>query len=312
MNLFALIIALMLEQFSPLATRKKLQNWLFDYADFFQHHLNAGKYKHGRTAWLLAVLPLLVAVLILSFLLHNIHPIFSWMFNVFVLYLSLGFRQYSFYFTDIHQELHAGNLDEARKLLTVWRGMPAHELNAKEVARVSTEEALLTAHRTLFGSLVWFVLFGSIGLGGAVGALLYRLGQILCKRWAIKNELELAEFGRFAQQAFCVLDWLPVRITALVFAIVGNFEDTIYCWRTQAVNWTDKQDGIVLASGAGSLGVRLGMAIPQGGQLLDRAELGVGKDADVELMQSTIGLISRSAVLMLIVLLLIALVRSGW
>ena len=90
-------------------------------------------------------------------------------------------------------------------------------------------------------------------------------------------------------QACHVLEWLPVRLTAMTFAIVGDFEDAIHCWRTQAAGWPDPESGILLASGAGALGVRLGMPIPQGGMLADRAELGVGDDADADSMQSAIG-----------------------
>ena len=307
MSLLALIAALLLEQFHPLSSRKYLFGWLSNYINFFQHHFNAGEHNHGKIAWLLAVLPLLMVMVVVSFLLHQVHPIFSLLFNVTVLYITMGFRQFSHYFTNIHQALRADKLDEARRLLSVWRGCSAHELNAGEVARVAIEEALLASQRNVFGVIVWFILFGASGLGGAAGALLYRLGQFLHKHWAEKDEAELAEFGGFARQAFYILEWLPVRMTALTFAIVGNFEDTIYCWRTQASNWPDKEAGILLASGAGSLGVRLGMAIPQGGLPLDRAELGVGDDADVDFMQSTIGLVWRSIVFMLILLLLMTL-----
>jgi adenosylcobinamide-phosphate synthase len=312
MSLFALITALYLEQFHPLSSRQYLIAWLPRYVNFFQHHFNAGEHKHGKIAWLLAVLPLIIGVAGLSFLLHRIHPILSWLFNVFVLYLSMGFREFSQYFANIQQALRADRLDDARRLLSIWRGVPAHEFSAEEVARVAIEETLLASHRNMFGVIVWFVLFIVIGLGGASGALLYRLGQFLHKRWAEKNEAELVKFGSFARQAFHVLEWLPVRITALTFAIVGNFEDTVYCWRTQATNWSDNDAGILLASGAGSLGVRLGMAIPQDGSSLERTELGVGDEADVDFMQSTIGLVWRSVVfiLILLVLMTISSVRS--
>lgn len=306
MSFLALIAALLLEQFHPVASRKYLFGWLLHYANFFQYHFNAGEHKHGKIAWLFAVVPLLTFVVVLSYLLHQMHPIFSWAFNVFALYITMGFSQFNRYFSNIQQALRTDRLDDARRLLSIWRGTPAHELGNKEVARVAIEEVLLASHRNLFGVIVWFVLFGIIGLGGAAGALLYRLGQLLHQHWAAKDEAELANFGGFARQAFHVLEWLPVRITALTFAIVGNFEDTVYCWRTQATNWPDKDAGILLASGAGSLGVRLGMALPQGGSSLERAELGVGDEADVDFMQSTIGLVWRSVVFMLILLLLMA------
>jgi len=86
-----------------------------------------------------------------------------------------------------------------------------------------------------------------------------------------------------------------------------RFEDTVYCWRAQATSWPDKEAGILLASGAGALGVRLGMPIPQGGLPFDRPELGIGDDADADFMQSTIGLVWRSVVFWLILLLLLTL-----
>ena len=104
-----------------------------------------------------------------------------------------------------------------------------------------------------------------------------------------------------------MLEWLPIRMTAATFAIVGDFEDTIYCWRTQAANWPDSETGILLASGAGALGVRLGMPVTQDGHPLDRPELGIGDDADTDFMRSTIGLVWRSVVFWLILLLLLTL-----
>src|SRR2546425_532233 len=94
----------------------------------------------------------------------------------------------------------------------------------EEVIRLVIEEALLASHRHVFGVLLWYVL-----LPGPSGAILYRLAAFLAARWQ-----GLGAFGRFAQQAFYVLDWPAVRLTAAAFALVGDFEDAVYCWRTQA------------------------------------------------------------------------------
>jgi adenosylcobinamide-phosphate synthase len=307
MSLFALIAALLLEQFHPLSSRKYLYGWLSGYALFFQHRFNAGQHQHGKIAWLIAVLPLVAGVVVAYGFLYRVHPLLAWACNVLVLYLTMGFRQFSHYFTDIQLALRAGRLDEARSLLSLWRGMPAHELNAEEIARVTIEQGLISSHRNVFGVIVWFVLFSALGLGGAAGALLYRMGQFLRTHWDGEDEPDLGEFGGFARQMFYVLEWLPIRLTAMTFAIVGDFEDTIHCWRTQAANWSDPEAGILLASGAGALGVRLGMPIQQGGLLVDREELGTGDAADADLMQSAIGLVWRSVVFWLILLLLLTL-----
>lgn len=305
MSLFALIAALSLEQFHPLSSRRYLQVLLHRYVDFFQRNFNAGEHKHGKIAWLMSVLPVLILTIAAYWMLDAIHPIFAWAFNVLALYLTMGFRQFSHYYTDIQHALRDGKLDEARGLLSAWREMPSHELNAEEIARVSIEEALLASHRKVFGVMVWFVLFSALGLGGAAGAVLYRLGQFLRTHW--RDETGYGDFTAYARQAYFVLEWLPIRLTAITFAIVGDFEDTLYCWRSQAASWHDGEAGILLASGAGSLGVRLGMGLPQDGLPLDRPELGIGDDADADFMQSATGLVWRSVVFWLILLLMLSL-----
>jgi adenosylcobinamide-phosphate synthase len=66
----------------------------------------------------------------------------------------------------------------------------------------------------------------------------------------------------------------------------------------------------LLASGGGALGVRLGMPIHESGEVLERPEMGVGDDADAEFMQSTIGLVWRTLVLVFLVLALLGV--AGW
>ncbi|MDH4235421.1 MAG: CobD/CbiB family protein [Gallionella sp.] len=306
MSLLALITALLLEQLRPLSSRKYLYGWLSEYADFFQRQFNAGAHSHGRIAWLLAVVPLLTGIATLFWLVYEIHPIFAWAFNVLVLYLTMGFRQFSHYFTGIHKALLEDRLDEARSMLTRWRGMSSNELNNEEVARLTIEEALLASHQHVFGVIVWFVITMLIGLG-PVGAVLYRIVLFLNARWGEKGDGEFGRFGEFAHQVFHIMEWLPLRMTAMTFAIVGNFEDTVYCWRTQVASWPDREEGLLLASGAGALGVRLGMPIPEGGLPFDRPELGVGDDADADFMQSAVGLVWRSVVFWLILMLLLTL-----
>lgn len=306
MSLLSLIAALLLEQFHPLASRKQLYSWLNGYVHFFQHHFNAGEHKHGKIAWLIAVLLPLLASSALYWLLYRMSPLFAWIFSVLVLYLTMGFRQFSHYFTDIHQALRDDDLEKARGLLSTWRGTRCHELNAQELARVTIEEALLASQHHVFGVIAWFVISMSLGLGPA-GAVLYRLALFLNARWGGEDDAEFGRFGEFARLAYHWMEWLPLRLTAATFAIVGDFEDTVYCWRTQAQSWPDPEAGIVLASGAGALGVRLGLPIPQGGLPLDRPELGIGDEADADFMQSTVGLVWRALVFWMILLFLLGL-----
>lgn len=304
MSLFSLIAALLLEQLHPLASRKYLFVWLTRYINFFQHHLNTGEHKHGKIAWLLAILLPLCGTTILYWLLYLIHPLFAWILNVLVLYLTMGFRQFSHYYTGIHQALRDNDLDKARSILSTWRGVSCHELSYGEIARVTIEEGLLASHRRVFGVIAWFIITMLLGLG-PIGAILYRMAQFICAHWDEQNNSELSEFGVFARQAYHWIEWLPLRLTAAIFAIVGDFEDTVYCWRSQAQNWPSPEAGIILASGAGAIGVRLGSPISQDGLPLDRPELGMGDEADVDFMQSAIGLAWRALVFWVVLLILL-------
>lgn len=305
MSLLALIAALSLEQFHPYVLHKRWSAWFASYLQFFHNNFNAGEQRHGKIAWFLVVLPVLLMVSLLYWLLHELHPLLAWLFNVSGLYCAMGFRQFGDRYSAIQQALRDNKLDEARRLFAAWGSVHAQDLNAEEVARLTIEQALLAAQRRVFGVIAWFVLFSMAGLAGAAGALLYRLAHQLSARWHDAQGID--RFSDFARQAASVIDWLPTRMTAITYAIVGNFEDTLYCWRSQAQQWPERDEGIVLASAAGSLGVRLGMSIRHEGKLVERVELGLGDEADPELMQSAFGLVWRSVVTWVIVLLMFSL-----
>jgi cobalamin biosynthesis protein CobD/CbiB len=292
MSVFAIIAALVIEQWRPLGDRKAVPGVLAAYAGWLERSFNGGERAHGVTAWLVGVLPPVA----LAILLHALFSAAGWVFalalNIAVLYLTLGFRQFSHYFTDIHLAIKAGDIDRARALLEQWRGASGVVHTREEVVRLSIEEALVAAHRHVFGVLLWYLL-----LPGPSGAILYRLAAYLAGRWR-----HLGGFGRFAQQAFHVLEWPAVRLTAAAFALVGDFENAVYCWRTQARTWPDPDAGVVLAAGAGAMGVRLGMPVQDVDGANPRPELGVGEEADGPLLDTTVGMLWRALVLWVAVL----------
>lgn len=309
MTVLALIATLLIEQLRPLADRSKLAAPLLAIKRLIERNTNAGEHHHGALAWLIAVLPMLLLALAIHYVLLAIHPLLAWLWNVAVLYVTLGFRQFSHHFTDIHRALVDGDLPRARRLIAAWRGRGAEDLDSVEVARLAIEEAFVASHRHVFAVLFWFAL-----LPGPAGAILYRASLALSQTWGRQVGAEHGDFGVFSQRAHAWIDWLPVRLTAVGFAIVGNFEDAVACWRDQAAAWRDPEAGIVLASGAGAIGVLLGMPIRTGdagaaGHIDDRATLGCGEEADAGFLSSTVGLVWRALVLWLLVLTLVAIAR---
>lgn len=308
MTFLSIIFVLVLEQFKALPARR-VAAWQTHYADFLERTFNGGEPRHGATAWALGVALPALLILALSFALDAVHPALGFVLNVAVLYLAMGLRQFSHFFTDIQMALRMGEIERARRLLEEWRGQSADRLSSAEIARLAIEQGIVSSHRHVFAPLLWFVVLGP------AGAVVYRLSQRVAERWSAQRGPEADNpFAHFAQQAFQALDWLPARLTAATFAIVGDFEDAVYCWRTQARQWAqafpteqgaDMASGILLSSGAGALGVRLGLPLPDATGVDVRPELGLGDDADVEHLQSAIGLVWRALVLCLLLLALL-------
>jgi adenosylcobinamide-phosphate synthase len=308
MTLISIIISLVLEQLQALPVQRLVRDPVTRLAAFLEDKFNDGGRSHGAIAWGLGVaLPATVVSLLYALLMH-FQPLLSFLLGVGILYLTMGFRQFSHFFTNIHLALRAGDIEAARQQLTQWRGRSGDRLSGSEVARLSIERALLDSHRHVFAPLLWFAVLGP------AGALFYRLSHSFAELWGGRSEIEFGEFGQFAHRAFELVDWVPLRVTAASFAVVGDFEDAVHCWRTQAVRWPEVGSGILLASGAGALGVRLGMPVhdvlQDVGEGGERPELGLGEEADPDFMQSTIGLVWRSLVLGLAVLTLVWI--SSW
>jgi adenosylcobinamide-phosphate synthase len=330
MNFLSLVLALVLEHLRPLLDRRAVLAPVTAYAGLLERHFDAGEAQQGAIAWLLAVAPLVLGSWILFACLAAINPFLGLAFNVGVLYLAMGFRRHAQAFGAVHKALQEGDLAEARRVLGEWRGHSCDGLPASELARLAIEGALVVAHRQVFGTMFWFVV-----LPGPSGAVLYRLALFLADRWGAAARADRADrtfgaglagaeppepgaptaraeddggpgrFGEFARTAFLALDWPAARCTAASFAIVGDFEDAVYCWRTQAARWRDPLLGVVLAAGAGALGVRLGMPVAPGGVVEDRPELGLGEEADAPFLDSAVGLIWRALVLWLALVLVV-------
>ena len=178
-----------------------------------------------------------------------------------MLYVTLGFRQFSHHFTNIRDALDAGDEARARELLAQWQQVDASELPRSEIVRHVIEYSVLAAHRHVFGVLAWFSVLAAFGLGPA-GAVLYRMSEFVARYWKYRSHTQTqpasAALQSAAARAWHAIDWLPARITALAFAVVGSFEEAIDCWRNYAQRFPNDNDGVILAATSGAVNVRLG------------------------------------------------------
>ena len=209
MSFLSLIIVFLLEQLRPLQYQRLIAAPLRALADFVESHINAGSYRHGVIAWMILVLPFVLLALALHFLLYRVNPLLALLFNVLVLYLTMGFRQFSHHYSDIQQALGEGDLERARSLLSEWRGSSCEKMGSADISRLSIELALAASHRHVFAVLLWFVI-----LPGPCGAVLYRLSATLADYWRERPAAGNSDFVRFSRQVFAIIDWFPVRATS--------------------------------------------------------------------------------------------------
>src|SRR5207253_1295108 len=127
MSFVAVLLALLLEQIKPLPRRNVVHESLASWVGWTGRNFDAGKPHHARVVWVVTVLaPAALTALVFAGIRHY-NAIAALAFDVVVLYLTLGFRQFSHYFTDIRSALERGDELEARQLLAEWRHLDASE-----------------------------------------------------------------------------------------------------------------------------------------------------------------------------------------
>jgi adenosylcobinamide-phosphate synthase len=310
----ALLATLFLEQAIAPPSNNPVYTVAAVLSDSASRYLNAGRPRHGLYAWLALVAGAALLTGAAFSALRSIHWALALAMDVAVLYFAFGFRQFSHPLTRIQAALEGGDVGGARQLLVElkWRtdpGFRAGDLTPGEIARQAIDIGLLEAHRHVFAVLFWFVV-----LPGPVGAVMYRLAEFVNRRWNPRppvpgTGLGVDAFGQFAATAFRVIDWIPARLTALGFAIVGDFEGALFCWRhISAASQTQPPSSrlLILGAAGGALGFRV-LTESEWVRIFDEpGREGAGlSEPDPRAMRSAVGLVWRALVLWMILLLLL-------
>ncbi|MFZ9314317.1 MAG: regulatory signaling modulator protein AmpE [Burkholderiaceae bacterium] len=342
MTLLSLLIALLLEQVQPMRPSNALQNWIDQKLRRLRLMAAPDEEQSIWVAWWLVVAGGALAGLTATWLLGLIHPLLELLGMVAILYFTLGFRQFSHWFNEIQLALKQDDLPHAREIFSDWVSKTqadavaqsaAQRGDAHAIARESIRLALVAAQRHVFGVIFWFVI-----LPGPSGALGYWLSVQMLKAWAgprdtpsrlseaPEAEAAAGDFGsperdahtQVAQKAFRWVDWLPVRVTAGIYAMVGNFEDAVRQWRSQVSAAPDSHNDterVLIAAGSGAIGVRLALPeAPSGADSLEDFTLGASaevplRDPDELAMASAVGLVWRAVLVWFFMVLLFSLGR---
>ena len=260
MAFFAIVCALLIEQVYPLPLHNPVYHLYRQLADWAARNLTAGKPAQGWLAWAAAVLLPVALVASVYVALHAAGWLLAWLWSAAVLFVTLGFRQFSHHITGIRDALDMGDEVRARQLLAEWKSVETVHLPRSGIMRQVIEHAVLDAHRHVFGVLVAFLIGAALGLGPA-GAVLFRASEYVARYWREQrhgSDGQMADrLPDQAQAAWNWINWVPARATAASFALAGNFEQAVDNWRQAAstpgtIASTDAE-AVVLASAMGAV-----------------------------------------------------------
>ena len=322
MGFLSLLFALVIEQVRPFTGISRLRTWGGGWIDWVLKNFDAGGSGQGMLCWSIAALVPAGCVILIHWALALWLGVFSaFVWNVAVLYATLGFRQFSHYFTEIRTALEMGDDETARRVLQSWTGPLPLALTRAEIIRRLVVQSVLSAHRHVFGVFTWYSIGSLLGLGPA-GAVVYRVGASIQARALVPVDAgsqASPAVQAFAGRLWWFLDWLPVRMTAIGFAFVGSFEESIDLWRRWEIIKPGDNDALLLAATSGAIGIQLNEPVgtlmaspsmePTGETAATNDAVDGNKSPQIGHLAAVVGLVWRTVVMWLVLLALMTLAR---
>ncbi|MBW0148356.1 adenosylcobinamide-phosphate synthase CbiB [Marinobacter sp. CAU 1620] len=248
----------------------------------------------GAAATLALVIPITLLLWVVA---RTLAPALLLVVETGALWLALSLRGLAEHGLAVAHPLKEHRLDDARAQVARIVSRDAAALDEPGVAAAATESMLENGADAVFASLFWFL------VAGLPGVVLHRMVNTLDAMWGYRTP-RFDRFGRCAARLDDAMNWVPARLTALTYSVLGNTRNAWRCWRTQAPLWDSPNAGPVMAAGAGALAVRLGGPASYATGIKDRPWLGNGAEPSAGSIRDAIRMVRRGVGLWLVVLLL--------
>lgn len=294
MSLITILIALFLERFAGTLDEWRQFRWLDGYAGWMRERLEQIAVADGTVVFVITLLPPVLLLALVALLVHGVVlGVLDIVLGVIVLLLCLGPRDIN---DEVEAYVEAGAMnDEERQMRHARDLLGQEELpeDPRERTHAVVGAIFSEANSRLFAVLFWFAVLGPLG------ALIYRLGGLLTAPAEDRPESFMAAAARLQ----ALMDWIPARLIALGYGLVGSF-DAAFAVLTRALpgSWANMgEENRNLLREAGTEALQLDHV--RGDHLDDPAELNA-------LVERADGLILRTLVVFLAVLALMTL--AGW
>ncbi|MFP3496371.1 regulatory signaling modulator protein AmpE [Pseudomonas sp. SIMBA_059] len=222
MSFLVLVLAVWIEKFSAL--RQRLQRdggWLRELAKL------ESSPRMGKRPWLILLLLVLLPVLLLALLLLVLEPVAYGLLalpvHLLVVIYSLGRGDLLAQLGPFRDAWRRGDLQAAEHVAE--RDLNIGADSGEQLLERVQGHLLWQAYQSFFAVIFWYFLLGP------VAALAYRL-LALADEYS-QNPLVAERAGQL-RHAF---DWVPVRLLAASFALVGNFVAVSRVMLHELLNW---------------------------------------------------------------------------
>jgi|GEM_PF-4822398 len=258
MHLIIILAALAVERFTTVGRFFQNKEWVSTYLGRIQQAMGkTSLWKDGLpiVCW---ILPMVLVTAILQFFLNHIfHGVLGYLFNFAVLLYCIGPSDLKQYFADYLTHKDSPEALKAAKNLGVLS--PQSHGHPKDLSQRVSEKILLMANTHIFAILLAYLLFG------AWGVVLYKFSFLLSQEGEEEHTL-VTPYRSSTHAWFEILNWLPVRVTALLYALAGSFVGCFHLWRTMLLKKIDENEALLKACGfAAVLGAKESLEnLPEG------------------------------------------------
>jgi adenosylcobinamide-phosphate synthase len=210
------------------------QSLLEQLAKWLKQNFSRNSKQQGLLALALLTIPLVFTSILL-------HLVFGWIFDIATLYLLINMRSISLYANDIKRHLTNKDFVNAHQSLDHISNNKHQTRSEQQIIDVTIQNILIKGNEDILAVILWYI------IAGAPGALLYHLINTLSRVWDSGENFtyHCVELNNF-------LNWLPARLSALSFVIMGNTSQAFHCLQQQSSLSSQSNNEAILAAATGS------------------------------------------------------------
>ena len=185
-----------------------------------------------------------------------INPLFGTIITVLLASFTLATRSLYDESKIVLNALNRGNMEEARKKLSMIVGRDTENLDEQEICRAVIE----TVSENLSDGIVAPMFY--LAIGGVPLAMACKAVNTLDSMVGYKNE-KFMDMGRFSAKMDDIWNWIPARLTGLIIVMVSfilrlNWRDSWKIMQRDGKNQSSPNSGMPEAAAAGALNIQLG------------------------------------------------------